>query len=73
MARSTDDPKCIQHARFASHLDRAHFDFIYWALFVVVIFMLFAASWRYGRLVSSWSPYLLGTSDLWSRHIDIGT
>lgn len=51
MARSNNDPKCIQHARFAAHLDRAHFDIIYWVLFIIVILMLFAASFRYGRLV----------------------
>lgn len=51
MARSNNDPKCIQHARFAAHLDRAHFDIIYWVLFIIVIFMLFAASFRYGRFV----------------------
>jgi hypothetical protein len=57
MARSNNDPKCIHYARFAAHLDRAHFDVIYWVLFIIVIFMLFAASFRYGRLVGlSLSP-----------------
>ncbi len=43
--------KCQHYAKFASHLDRAHFDVIYWMLFILVIFMLFTASWRYGRYV----------------------
>ena len=44
-----DPVRCQHYARFAAHLDRLHFDIIYWVLFVLVIFMLFAASWRYGR------------------------
>ncbi|KAB5551356.1 hypothetical protein GE09DRAFT_1223152 [Coniochaeta sp. 2T2.1] len=49
----TDDGKCMHYARFAAHLDRHHFDMIYWVLFVIVIFMLFAASWRYGRSIDA--------------------
>jgi hypothetical protein len=45
-----DDVRCRHYARFAAHLDRAHFDIIYWVLFMLVIILLFSASWRYGRL-----------------------
>jgi len=68
MARTTNDPKCLQHARFASHLGRAHFDAIYWVLFVLVIFMLFAASWQYGRLVYACLLGLPLQFYLWCAH-----
>ncbi|KAH6619800.1 hypothetical protein B0J18DRAFT_254295 [Chaetomium sp. MPI-SDFR-AT-0129] len=42
-----DPERCAHYARFASHLDRRSFDFIYWFLFGLVIFMLFLASWKY--------------------------
>ncbi|KAH6650037.1 hypothetical protein F5144DRAFT_597522 [Chaetomium tenue] len=42
-----DPEKCAHYAGFASHLDRKSFDFLYWVLFVLVIFMLFLASWKY--------------------------
>ncbi|KAH6845259.1 hypothetical protein B0I37DRAFT_180455 [Chaetomium sp. MPI-CAGE-AT-0009] len=42
-----DPERCDRYAGFASHLDRKSFDFLYWFLFVLVIFMLFLASWKY--------------------------
>lgn len=44
-----DIARCEYYARFAAHLGRTSFDVIYWVLFLLVIIMLFAASWRYGR------------------------
>ncbi|RYO76277.1 hypothetical protein DL766_000536 [Monosporascus sp. MC13-8B] len=41
--------KCAHYAAFMSHLDRKHFDALYWALFFVVLFSLFASSWIYQR------------------------
>lgn len=38
---------CLKYARFASHLDRWHFMFIYWSMFVFNLFILFVASWTY--------------------------
>lgn len=69
---SVDDAQCKHYAQFASHLGRTSFDIIYWLLFVLVILMLFAASWRYGRLVlttcslSPSSPSSLVCLHLWS-------
>ncbi|KAB5579943.1 hypothetical protein GE09DRAFT_1212405 [Coniochaeta sp. 2T2.1] len=59
----TDDGKCMHYARFAAHLDRHHFDMIYWVLFVIVIFMLFAASWRYGRSIDAVQDLTPGSVD----------
>ncbi|KAK4190506.1 hypothetical protein QBC35DRAFT_70210 [Podospora australis] len=42
-----DPEKCAHYAAFASHLHRQAFDFIYWFLFILVIAMLFLASWKY--------------------------
>ncbi|KAF3061057.1 hypothetical protein GL218_03711 [Daldinia childiae] len=42
-----DPLRCPHYAQFASGLDRIHFDGIYWALFFLVIVILFAASWVY--------------------------
>jgi hypothetical protein len=42
-----DPERCAHYAGFASHLDRRSFDFIYWFLFALVIFMLFLSSWKY--------------------------
>lgn len=49
---AVDPERCKQYAAFASHLDRKSFDFIYWFLFVLVICMLFLASWKYSGLVA---------------------
>lgn len=46
-----DPQRCEHYAGFASHLDRRSFDFIYWFLFALVIFMLFLSSWKYSGLV----------------------
>ncbi|KXX80086.1 hypothetical protein MMYC01_202854 [Madurella mycetomatis] len=45
-----DPQRCEHYAGFASHLDRRSFDFIYWFLFALVIFMLFLSSWKYSGL-----------------------
>lgn len=42
-----DPVRCEHYARFTSHLDRIHFDVIYWVLFLCVIATLFLASWIY--------------------------
>ncbi|KAK0730454.1 hypothetical protein B0H67DRAFT_596588 [Lasiosphaeris hirsuta] len=42
-----DPVRCVHYAAFAAHLDRLAFDFIYWVLFILVIVMLFLASWKY--------------------------
>ncbi|KAI1658374.1 hypothetical protein F4813DRAFT_47188 [Daldinia decipiens] len=42
-----DPLRCPHYAQFASGLDRIHFDGIYWTLFFLVIFILFASSWVY--------------------------
>ncbi|KAK8090041.1 hypothetical protein PG997_005002 [Apiospora hydei] len=42
-----DPGRCNHYARFASHLDRVHFEGLYWVMFVLVIFLLFLASWIY--------------------------
>lgn len=51
-----DEARCRHYARFASHLDRKHFDIIYWFLFILVIVMLCLASARYMRSVAAWAP-----------------
>ncbi|KAH8905121.1 hypothetical protein BR93DRAFT_969939 [Coniochaeta sp. PMI_546] len=55
--------KCRHYARFAAHLDRAHFDVIYWVLFFIVICMLFAASWRYGRAIDAVERFAAGSAE----------
>ncbi|KAI1811468.1 hypothetical protein GGS20DRAFT_593136 [Poronia punctata] len=40
-----DPARCPHYAGFASHLDRTHFDALYWTLFFLVILALFSASW----------------------------
>ena len=50
-----DPERCAHYAGFASHLDRRSFDFIYWFLFALVIFMLFLSSWKYSGSVSSFA------------------
>ncbi|KAI2464565.1 hypothetical protein F4781DRAFT_67456 [Annulohypoxylon bovei var. microspora] len=45
---SPKDPlRCSHYAQFAAHLDRRHFDGIYWTFFFLVVFVLFVASWIY--------------------------
>ena len=44
---------CQKYAKFASHLDRWHFNLIYWTMFVLNLFVLFLASWTYTRFVLS--------------------
>ncbi|KAK1769871.1 hypothetical protein QBC33DRAFT_556294 [Phialemonium atrogriseum] len=58
-----DIARCEYYARFAAHLGRTSFDVIYWLLFLLVIIMLFAASWRYGRSVESVSQSPAGSAD----------
>ncbi|RYP02419.1 hypothetical protein DL764_005798 [Monosporascus ibericus] len=41
--------RCAHYAGFMSHLDRKHFDALYWALFFVVLLSLFVSSWIYQR------------------------
>ncbi|KAI1263755.1 hypothetical protein F5Y18DRAFT_115596 [Xylariaceae sp. FL1019] len=40
-----DTERCQHYAAFASHLDRIHFDALYWTFFFLVIGSLFVASW----------------------------
>ncbi|KAK0630142.1 hypothetical protein B0T17DRAFT_589741 [Bombardia bombarda] len=42
-----DPRQCEHYAAFAAHLERVAFDVIYWLLFLLVILMLFLASWKY--------------------------
>ncbi|OTA99793.1 hypothetical protein M426DRAFT_27188 [Hypoxylon sp. CI-4A] len=42
-----DPQRCPHYAQFASHLDRIHFDGIYWTFFFLVIGILFVSSWIY--------------------------
>ncbi|KAK6865168.1 hypothetical protein PG990_005391 [Apiospora arundinis] len=42
-----DPGRCNHYAKFASRLDRVHFEGLYWVMFVLVIFFLFLASWIY--------------------------
>lgn len=63
-----DEARCRHYARFAAHLDRAHFDIIYWLLFTLVILMLCMASARYMRSVSPAWPSRWGMSRAHSLH-----
>ncbi|KAI0597742.1 hypothetical protein F4775DRAFT_216640 [Biscogniauxia sp. FL1348] len=42
-----DPAQCSHYARFTQHLDRVHFDALYWTFFFLVIGILFLASWIY--------------------------
>ncbi|KAI8623009.1 hypothetical protein F5Y19DRAFT_468854 [Xylariaceae sp. FL1651] len=44
---SGDSERCMHYAKFASELDRIHFDALYWTFFFVVIGSLFLSSWIY--------------------------
>ncbi|EMR69851.1 hypothetical protein UCREL1_3127 [Eutypa lata UCREL1] len=47
------DPElCSHYAGFMSHLNRRHFDALYWTLFFLVIFSLFISSWIYQRTMT---------------------
>lgn len=46
-----NEDQCRHYAGFAAHLDRHHFDIVYWVLFMLVVLMLFTASYKYSRLV----------------------
>ena len=47
-----NEAQCRHYAAFAAHLDRSHFDVVYWLLFLLVVLMLFTASYKYSRFVS---------------------
>ncbi|KAK0753940.1 hypothetical protein B0T18DRAFT_424408 [Schizothecium vesticola] len=42
-----NEDQCRHYAGFAAHLDRHHFDAAYWVLFMLVVLMLFTASYKY--------------------------
>ncbi|KAI0022437.1 hypothetical protein F4780DRAFT_197491 [Xylariomycetidae sp. FL0641] len=44
-----DPLRCPHYAGFAHGLDRKHFDALYWVLFIIVVVILFFASWIYQR------------------------
>lgn len=46
-----NEDQCRHYAGFAAHLDRHHFDAVYWVLFMLVVLMLFTASYKYSRSV----------------------
>lgn len=46
-----NEDQCRHYAGFAAHLDRHHFDIVYWVLFMLVVLMLFTASYKYSRSV----------------------
>jgi hypothetical protein len=64
-----DNIRCQHYARFASHLGRTSFDIIYWLLFLLVIILLFAASWRYGRLVPR--HHMCGVLRCWGLRVEM--
>lgn len=43
--------KCQHYGRFLSQLDRPAAEGLYWILFSLVIILLFACSWNYGRMM----------------------
>ena len=47
-----DPGRCNHYAKFASRLDRVHFEGLYWLMFVLVILFLFLSSWIYQWYVS---------------------
>ncbi|KAK1972692.1 hypothetical protein LY78DRAFT_238706 [Colletotrichum sublineola] len=49
----TDPVRCAHYARFASHLDRWHFELLYWLFFVFNLFLLFLAAWNYTRTLDA--------------------
>ncbi|KAK3394788.1 hypothetical protein B0H63DRAFT_57951 [Podospora didyma] len=54
-----DPAQCVHYASFAAHLGRRAFDVIYWLLFILVIFMLFLAAFRFSgdsEIVSKLEP-----------------
>ena len=44
-----NEEQCRHYAGFAAHLDRHHFDIVYWVLFGLVVLMLFTASYKYSQ------------------------
>ncbi|XXG98902.1 hypothetical protein Hte_005233 [Hypoxylon texense] len=47
-----DPVRCPHYAQFAAGLDRAHFDGIYWTLFILVVICLFVSSWVYQSIMT---------------------
>lgn len=46
-----DNSQCANYAKFMHTLERPAAEALYWTFFTVVLLFLFAASWRYGRVM----------------------